>query len=290
MRAGGVKVTLRLLLLPAVLLFLAAPHSVALELPPLTGRVNDYADMISSRAESRLEELLKGLEETDSTQAVILTILSLEGEVLEEFSIKVAQAWGIGQKGKDNGVLLLVSKNDRSVRLEVGYGLEGRLTDLLAGRIIDNVILPEFKAGRFDEGFIAGTEAVVAAVRGEYTVPAAQEVRKTGTPGAVSWIPFIIIYMLVSLLGARSRFLGGLAGAFVLPLIAWIAFTASFPFLLALSPFGFLLGLIFSGRRRGPGGGWSRGSGGGGWSSGCGGGGFSGGGGSFGGGGASGKW
>ena len=117
------------------------------EVPKLQGYVNDYAGMISSSAKSKLEEGLRAFEQSDSTQIVILTISSLEGENLEEFGIKVAETWKIGQQVKDNGVLFIVSKQDRKIRIEVGRGLEGKLTDLTSGRIIDRVIKPRFSEG-----------------------------------------------------------------------------------------------------------------------------------------------
>ena len=157
-------------MLAAVLLALAlcAVQALALDVPRLTGRVNDNAGMLSKEAVSRLDASLADFERTDSTQLVVLTIPSLQGEPLEDYAVKVAQAWGIGQKGKDNGVLLLVSKGDRKVRIEVGYGLEGRLTDALTGRIIDHAIVPAFKAGRFDAGIEAGVAAIIEGARGEY--------------------------------------------------------------------------------------------------------------------------
>src|SRR3990172_4707370 len=128
-----------LLLLSFLLLPLIAQ---ALDVPKLQGYVNDYANMISRSARAELEKELKAFEQTDSTQIVILTVPSLEGEVIEDFGIKVADAWKIGQKGKDNGVILIASKEDREMRIEVGSGLEGRLTDLMSGRIIDLVMKP----------------------------------------------------------------------------------------------------------------------------------------------------
>lgn len=110
------------------------PLAAALNVPPLGGRVNDLADMIHPSTEQQLEAALAQLEKSDSTQVVILTIPSLGGEALEEYSMRVAEQWQIGQKEVDNGVLLLVSKNDRKIRIEAGYGLEGKLTDLTAGR------------------------------------------------------------------------------------------------------------------------------------------------------------
>src|SRR5208283_4654691 len=141
----------------------------ALPVPPLAAHINDYAHMISEPAAGGLERELAELEKTDSTQIVVLTIPGLEGENIEEFSIKVAEAWRIGSKGVDNGVILLIVRDDRKVRIEVGRGLEGRLTDLVSGRIVRNSIIPRFKAGDFDGGVRAGVGGIVEAVRGEYT-------------------------------------------------------------------------------------------------------------------------
>jgi len=138
-------------LLSAALFLMLATTAPALDVPAFKGRVNDYADMISPGAERQLEAGLAELEKTDSTQVAVLTVPSLEGDSLEDFSIRVADAWKVGQKKADNGVILLVSKNDRKIRIEVGYGLEGVLTDVLAGQIVDRVISPNFKAGNFDQ-------------------------------------------------------------------------------------------------------------------------------------------
>ncbi|NTW63038.1 MAG: TPM domain-containing protein [Chlorobiaceae bacterium] len=148
--------------------FMPLCTAFALDVPVLNGRINDYAGMISETAKAQLETRLAELEKTESTQIVILTVPSLEGEIPEEFSMKVVEKWKIGQKGSDNGVLFLVSRDDRKVRIEVGYGLEGRLTDLLAGRIVDNDVVPAFKAGQYDVGFQRGVESILLAVRGEY--------------------------------------------------------------------------------------------------------------------------
>ncbi len=279
----------------SLFLILLANLAYSLEVPPLKGRVNDYADMISPKAETILEEKLKALEDTDSTQVVILTIPSLEGEAIEEYSIRVVDKWKLGQKGLDNGVLLLVSRNDRRVRIEVGYGLEGRLTDLLSGRIIDYVIVPQFKRGNFDEGFIEGVDAITAAVRGEYKAIPKKE-KEPENEGA-KFFPFFILIVIIAMLGSRRRWLGGIVGAILFPLIALFMFPLGWLFLLLLAPVGFFGGLLLplfffaagSGRHHGGpfiGGGFSSGGFGGGISSG----GFSGGGGGFGGGGASGGW
>ncbi len=283
----------------------------SLDVPKLQGYVNDYAGMISPSAKSKIEEGLKAFEQSDSTQVVILTIPSLEGENLEDFSIKVAEAWKIGQQLKDNGIILLVSKQERKIRIEVGRGLEGRLTDLMAGRIIDQVIKPRFKQGDFDAGFVMGTSALIAATRGEFK--AEQRPAQRGQKGFPPFLTFLLFMgVFVLILGTFSRVLGGIAGAAGLPGLVHLTVLpiGILPLiLLALAGFGagfFLPGLFSSARQKesmrghhgggffyGPGMGGHHYVGGGGFEGGGdsdSGGGFSGGGGSFGGGGASGDW
>jgi len=288
-----------------MLLLCSLPFSAhGLDVPRLQGYVNDYAGMISPPAKLKIEEGLRAFEQSDSTEIVILTVPSLEGENIEEFSIKVAEAWKIGQQQRDNGILLIVSKQERKIRIEVGRGLEGKLTDLMAGRIIDQVIKPRFKQGDFDGGFITGTSALVDATRGEFKAEQGPvQRRQKGFPPFLTFLLFFGIFVLI--LGSFSRILGGIAGAIGLPSLVHLTVVPAgiLPtILLALVGFGsgFFLSNLFSlgGSRRGGhrnhGGGffygpWVGGSsigGGGGFS----GGGFSGGGGSFGGGGASGNW
>lgn len=273
----------------------------ALDVPQLRGRVNDYADMISAPVETRLEEELNSFEQSDSTQVVILTVPSLKGDVIEEFGIRVAEAWKIGQAGKDNGVILIASKEDRKMRIEVGRGLEGKLTDLMTGRIIDLVLKPRFKRGDFDGGFIAGVSAIIDASRGEF------QSEETPSAGGEEWFsPFfsILIFLGVFLivLGAISRILSSIAGAIGFPaLIHLTIFPLGFVSFIILAMIGMGIGFLFplmspvrgySGPHRRGGvfqSGGFYGGGGGGFSGG-GSGGFSGGGGGFGGGGASGNW
>ena len=283
-----------------ILLFCCLPFAAySLDVPRLQGYVNDYAGMISPPAKSKIEEELRTFEQSDSTQVVILTIPSLLGENIEEFSIKVAEAWKIGQQQKDNGVLFVVSKQERKIRIEVGRGLEGKLTDLMAGRIIDQVIKPRFKQGDFDGGFITGVSALIDATRGEFKAEQRPfQRRQRGFPPFLTILLFFGIFTLI--LGSFSRILGGITGALGLPAIVYLAVLPVgilAILLLALVGFGaglFLPSLFFlggSGRggyRDHRGGGFFYGSGMGGHS--IGGGGFSGGGGSFGGGGASGNW
>ncbi len=288
-----------------MLLLCSLPFSAhGLDVPKLQGYVNDYAGMISPSVRSKMEGELRAFEQSDSTQIVILTVPSLEGENIEEFSIRVAEAWKIGQQQKDNGILLIVSKQERKIRIEVGRGLEGKLTDLMAGRIIDQVIKPRFKQGDFNAGFITCAAAVSDATRGEFNAEQRPvQRRQKGFPPFLTFLLFFGIFVLI--LGSFSRILGGIAGAIGLPSLVHLTVVPAgiLPtILLALAGFGsgFFLSNLFSlgGSRRGGhrnhGGGffygpWVGGSsigGGGGFS----GGGFSGGGGSFGGGGASGNW
>jgi uncharacterized protein len=294
---------LGVLLCVAALLPCAA---AALEAPVLKGRVNDTGGMLSPETERRIETLLKELEETDSTQVAVLTVPSLGGDSLEDFSIRVAERWKIGRKGFDNGVILLVARDDRKVRIEVGYGLEGRLTDLTAGRIIRDRIVPEFRAGRFDQGVLNGVAAIAEVVRGEFQAPA----QPPSGPAASSLddlVPFAVFFIfVVAMLGRISRPLGTAAGGFFMPFLGHMAFAPGLPALLGLGAAGLAAGFVVAtiagavqsagpfqpgGRGGGGYGGFPINfpRGGGGFSTG-GGGGFSGGGGGFGGGGASGSW
>lgn len=300
----------KLILLFVLLVCCLPVTAYSLDVPRLQGYVNDYAGMISPSAKLKIEQGLKAFEQSDSTQLVILTIPSLEGENIEEFSIKVAEAWKIGQQQKDNGIILVVSKQDRKIRVEVGRGLEGKLTDLMAGRIIDQIIKPRFKQGDFDAGFIAGASALISATRGEFKAEKRPIQRKQkGFPPFLTFFLFLGIFILI--LGSLSRIVGGIAGAAGLPGLVYLSVTplGILPIvLLALAGFGagfFLPSLFSSGGRKdssrdhhrgggffyGPGmGGHYIGGGGGGGGGFEGGGGFSGGGGDFGGGGASGDW
>ena len=277
-------------------MFVFSVPAHAFDVPQLQGYVNDYADMISPSVRAQLGSELKAFEQTDSTQIVILTIPSLEGEPIEDVGIKVADAWKIGQKNKDNGVIFLVAKQERKIRIEVGRGLEGRLTDLLSGRIIDLVVKPRFKRGDFDGGFIAGVQALVDATRGEFKADDTQRRQnRNGSFPVLSVLLFSGIIMLI--FGSISRTLGGIAGAVIFPGIAHFIMPGVAAYIVSAAlgfGAGLLLPSLFStgrGSHR-DGGFWMGGPGiGGGFGGGgFGGGGFSGGGGGFGGGGASGGW
>ncbi len=288
-----------LVLLLSSVVFCAS--ALALAVPAYKGYVNDYGGMISPQMEERLEQVLGSFDRNESTQVAVLTIPSLEGDALEDFSIRVTDQWKIGQKGKDNGVLLLVAKQEHKVRIEVGRGLEPVLTDLLTGRIIDSVITPYFKAGRFDQGFEAGITAIAQASRGEFKADNRYRKSRRGDEPSPLFKFLFFGIVLVAFIGSNSRKAGAIAGGFLFPVAFLFGLMPSlgFFFLLLLifagSFGGWLLPLIvsgfFLGGMGGLGGGYygsgMRGGRGGGFS----GGGFGGfGGGGFGGGGASGGW
>lgn len=206
-----------LFFLTALLLFIPFRTLSALNVPALSGRINDYAAMISPSARAELESKLAQFEAAESTQIVILTVPSLEGDPIEDFSIRVAEAWKIGHKGSDNGVLLIVSKAERKVRIEVGFGLEGRLTDLQSGRIINDEIVPAFKAGRIDAGFAAGVTSIIAAVNGEYKAKPKSEKRGGKPSFPLLTIILLVIYFISQIFrGHRGGPMasGGLGGGF----------------------------------------------------------------------------
>jgi uncharacterized protein len=236
----------------ACLLLAAVGSEAALEFPPLTGRVVDDAHVLSPRAQDRLTQLLAGEEKKTGNQIVVATLPSLQGTTIEQFGYQLGRAWGIGRKGKNNGALLIVVPSTHDVRIEVGYGLEGDLTDAQSRIIIDQFMLPAFRRGDYDGGVIAGTQAIIKVFGGVSLSPANQETsdQDQGNRGGFPWYIIVILIWIVF-------------GRFLWPLL-----------------------FLGGGSRGWGGGGFGGGFGGGGF----GGGGFSGGGGSFGGGGASGHW
>ncbi|NNK58555.1 MAG: TPM domain-containing protein [Desulfofustis sp.] len=281
------------MLVLCLLLLCNAVQSLALDVPDLKGRVNDYATLLSPATEASLESVLESLESSDSTQIVVLTIKSLQGDSLEQFSLRVVEDWKIGQQGLDNGVLLLVARDDRKIRIEVGYGLEGTLTDLTTGRIIRNVISPKFRQGDFNQGIIDGIGAIVATVRGEFTADASGRPASSSRadPGGLLTSLIFIFFIFGSLL-RRSKLAAAAAGGTLSLLLGFLLFGITGLALLFLIPIGAIGGLAAATLAGSAGGAVSRTGYGGGFgrSSGGFGGGFSGGGGGFGGGGASGGW
>lgn len=277
----------------------------ASEVPFLAGRVNDLAGILSPEVVRDLERTLKAHEDSTSNQVVVLTVPSLEGESIEEFSIRVVDAWRLGVKGKDNGVLLLVAKGDRKVRIEVGRGLEGNLPDITCGAIIRNEILPRFKRGDYEGGTRAGIGAILAAIRGAYSPERKEGQRSPFWLSLMSLTIFVVVVGLFTINALISKgFLSWFLYVFLMPF--WYGFPASMLgtnvgiVSLALFVIGFpVLKTQFREptaaqkflRRWGMASGAGRtGSSGGFFSGGSSGGGFSGGGGGFSGGGASGSW
>jgi uncharacterized protein len=269
----------------------------ALDAPPLKGRVNDLANMLSPEAAARLEQKLASFERETSNQVAVLLIPSLQGDDIDPFAIRVAEQWQLGQKGKDNGVLMIIAQAERKVRIEVGMGLQGVLPDITAAKIIREVMRPHLKSGNFDMGINTGVDAIIAATKGEFKA-SPQDAAKQPHKKKSSFTTFLVITIVVAVIcGMLSRYLGGAAGAIGLPLAATMAFpglSVLMLFLLALGGLvgGFLLSIFLAGMHGGGGGfgGGYWGGGFGGGSSGGGGGGgdsFSGGGGDFDGGGSS---
>jgi uncharacterized protein len=272
--------------------------------PPLTGRVVDQTGTLTSGDIAALNQKLKDLETRKGSQVAILIVPTTQPETIEQFSIRVADAWKIGRKKIDDGALMVVAKNDRHLRVEVGYGLEGSLTDVTTKRIIDEEITPRFRAGDFAGGISAGIDRMIKVIDGE-PLPAPQppQWQDTGVLDesdlfnpVVLFGLFIVGAFLRTLLG---RLVGAAATGGVAGLAAWLIagslgaalLLGGIAFVIAMFAGGFVpLGAPGRGRYGGgwPGGGYS----GGGWGGGSGGsgGGFGGGGGGFGGGGASGSW
>lgn len=281
-------------------IFFLASAVWSLDVPPITGRVVDQAHLLSPSAISSLNAALATHESKTSNQVAVLTLASLEGHPLEEFSHQVATAWALGKKGTDNGVLFLISVKEKKVRIEVGYGLEGTLTDAKSSQIIRHEVVPRFRAGDFSGGIIAGTHAILGTIEGTDTNHESSAENNAGDVGL--WEIFglaVVLGTLVGLLlGSRRRLNGSVIGmvlSFVVafPAALWLGILASVATSLLVNlfnnvggpstrnPFGYDSSFGWPGQS------WPMGGSGG---FGGGSGGFGGGGGSFGGGGASGSW
>lgn len=279
---------------------LCAQMAAALDVPLLMGRVVDLAHVLSTSEADQLTEELKAHEDKTSNQVAVLLLPSLEGESLEEYSHRVATTWKLGQKGTDNGVLLLVAFKERKIRIEVGYGLEGTLTDLRSAHIIRNEMVPRFRAGDIPGGIRAGTDAILKTIEGTYQPresPSAG-VRAGQEPTALQYVVIgIVVGFLAGIVVSHgTQLTRALLGAVLTFLVTQLA-SVLLGFV-AAGLTAFLLWIVLKanrGRRHGIAlddwawyssrdGGWSGGS----FDSV--GGGFSGAGGDFGGGGASGDW
>jgi uncharacterized protein len=188
------------------------------EIPFLGGRVNDNAGILSLDTQHELEEILRAHEDSTSNQIAVLTITSLEGEPLEDYARRVVMTWKLGQKGKDNGVLLLVAKDDRKVRIEVGRGLEGQLTDAVSSSIMRNEILPQFKAGDYDRGVKAGVEAIIGAITGAYTADESDGAQMDTGTGILAFLFFLLVVGIFTMVAFATPGCGGwFLYAFLLP-------------------------------------------------------------------------
>jgi uncharacterized protein len=287
--------------LALLLSFALARADVAV--PPLTARVTDLTGTLSGGAVARIEAKLAAFEAQKGSQLAVLIVPSTQPEEIEQYGIRVAEAWKLGRKGVDDGAILIVAKNDRRARIEVGQGLEGALPDAIANRIIGETITPHFKLSDFDGGVEAGVDQMISVVNGE-PLPAPDKKWERHGSGLGNLLPFLLVVVFVASGVLRSMFgrlfgsvaTGGLAGG-----IAWLL-SHFIPIGLGAGVVAFLFAMFAGGSR----GGWSGGGGGlggglggfggfgglgGGRGGGFGGGGgFSGGGGGFSGGGASGSW
>ena len=260
---AGLSLVRSLLVQLVVVLCLVVPArtALALEVPALRARVNDYAELLPPDAEKRLEERLAAFEQQTGNQFAVLTIESLEGDPLEDFSIRVVESWKLGEKKQDNGLLLLVVKRDRKVRVETGYGLEGSVTDAVSSRVIRNVIAPAFRSGDYAGGIAQAMDSLMTVANGgkldlpEQAARPQKRKQRKFDPGILLFVIFAIPFLLPLFARGRGRRFGR-GGGF----------------------YGGYYGGGFGG------GGFGGGGGGGGF------GGFGGGGGGFGGGGASGDW
>jgi uncharacterized protein len=248
--------SLRRALATALILFLAfaIPALAEPPIPALTGRVVDQAGILDRGTIDAITSQLAGYESSTGNQVVVVTLPDLKGYPIEDWGLALGRGWGIGQKGKNNGVLLIVAPKDRELRIEVGYGLEGNLPDATANTIIDSEIVPAFKRGDMQGGVRAGVNAILAALGGNYTPTKLASSSSGNEFPAAAFSVFAFIFIVIVMINVRRDFGPG----------------------------------VQHGRNRrgyGDGSGWYGGSGGS-----SGGGGFSGGGGSFGGGGASGRW
>jgi uncharacterized protein len=300
---------LKVLSIAFVLWFFAGAVSLAsaLDVPPLRGRVNDYAGMLPADSARALEERLKQFERETTNQIVILTVPGLEGDALEDFSIRVAESWKIGQKGVANGAILIIAQKERKIRIEVGYGFEGVLPDAIVSRIIREVIAPRFKSSDYAGGIEAGIDSILKVTTGE-TLPAASRSQRRQSSGVSLALGALLMAALFALIiGITQRTVphGAFGGAGAAGITSAIGAASGGPgfWLLAILTGAVIGGLSSYFVRKNWGRAWTaRGSrgyepwGGGGWGGGgfdsgdFGGSGFSGGGGDFGGGGASGDW
>jgi uncharacterized protein len=275
-------------ILLAFLLSGAAQAEVAV--PPLAHHVTDLTATLDTQQTQTLEARLAAFEKDKGAQLAVLIVPTTQPESIEQYGIRVAEAWKLGRKGVDDGALLIIAKEDRALRIEVGYGLEGALNDATANRIVDDIIVPQLKRGDFYSGINAGLTAMMQVINGEPLPPPKRRAAASGRYDIESLL-FIAFGVVVVVGGILRTMLGRFPAALLmggaLGVLAWLSVTS-----VLIAVFVGLMAFVFvllGGGGRGFGG--YGGFGGGGFGGGSyGGGGFSGGGGGFGGGGASGRW
>ena len=263
--------------------------------PALDARVTDLTDTLSARQKTELEQSLAAFEAKQGSQLAVLIVPTTQPEEIEQYSIRVVEQWKLGREDVDDGALLLVAKNDRTLRIEVGYGLEGALTDATSKRIIAEIITPHFRNGDFFGGIQAGVRAMMKVIKGEPLPPPAPSASNDDGGSSTSILPGVVLFafmigqMLRGLIGSLPA---ALSTAAVAAGLVWLLAGVGAAVLSALAIFAILMfSGLGGGRGIGRGGYYSSGGFGGGLGGGVGrGGGFGGGGGGFGGGGASGRW
>ncbi|MDH5343543.1 MAG: YgcG family protein [Betaproteobacteria bacterium] len=280
---------LRALLSAALAGLLACTAAAQVAVPQLKSRVTDMTRTLPAQSVMQLEQRLAAFEREKGTQVAVLLVPTVRPDSIEQYAVRVFEQWRLGRKGVDDGVLLVVAKNDRELRIEVGYGLEGVLTDATSNRIINDDIVPHFKRGEFAAGVEAGVVRILKVAGGEpLPPPATRSQRNSSLPFAPEWLIAIFVFLQVINQVLRTM-LGRVLAASVLAAltggVVWVIFHSVLA--AVIGSVVVFVASIGDGTRGGRGG-WS--SGGGAWSSGSGGGGFSGGGGRSGGGGASGRW
>jgi len=286
--AGAKRFVTAALLSLAVLALavLAMPALAQQPVPPLRGAVNDLTHTLSAAQAGELDSRLKAFAQQRGSQIAVLIVPTTQPEAIEQFSIRVAEAWTIGRAGKDDGVILVVAKNDRTLRIEVGYGLEGAIPDAIGKRIIEEIIVPHFRDGDFSGGITQGVASIMKLIEGEKLPAPGPRGAASPTGGMDLQMILVLLVGLTVVNGLLGRVLGKFGGAAVgsgiAGVIVW-AVIGSVAAAIVIALIGFVFSL-FAGSSHG------RFRGGGLGGGGFGGGGFGGGGGGFGGGGASGRW
>ncbi len=278
----------------SLLLLFGSGALAEVAVPPLRGPVTDLTNTLTADQRATLDQQLRAFEAKKGSQIAVLIVPTTQPETIEQYGIRVAEAWQLGRRGVDDGAVLLVAKDDRAVRIEVGRGLEGVLPDVLANRIIDQVIVPRFRNNDFYGGVREAIERMIALAEGE-PLPEPERAQRGEPDGLGNALPLLLLLVFVGsgiLRGMLGRFGGASVTAGIAAVIVWLL-TSALAIAIGAAVIAFIIALLGGGG----GGGWSsprrRGWGGytGGWGGGFGGGGgWSGGGGTFGGGGASGRW